>query len=68
MFQDINEINELQNIYFDQITSLVHEAKGMDNGPRLSSKLLSMQDFTSNKILQKILTDEVRHVAYGVEW
>jgi len=40
----------------------------MDSGPRLLTKLRSMQDSVSEKIMQKILYDEEKHVAYGIKW
>jgi len=40
----------------------------MDSGPRLLVKLKSMQDKESEKILEKILSDEETHVASGIKW
>ena len=42
------------------IISLVQEARGLDAGPKLISKLQSLQDKKSAKIIQIIVDDEVK--------
>ena len=58
----------MRSLFELKITSLVHEARGIDSGPRLLNKLISMQDKSSEVIMRKILNDEIKHVACGVKW
>jgi uncharacterized ferritin-like protein (DUF455 family) len=50
------------------IISLVQEARGLDAGPRLVSKLKSQGDTKSAAIIEKIVSDEVKHVQIGLKW
>lgn len=50
------------------IVPLVQEARGLDAGPRLISRLVGAADVPSSKVIQKICEEEVLHVGIGVKW
>lgn len=50
------------------ITTLFHEARGIDAGPRLLAKMRSFQDPKTEECLKIILRDEEKHVAVGIKW
>jgi len=47
---------------------LVQEARGLDAGPRLVSRLHGMKDGESARIIDVIATEEVDHVRIGMRW
>ncbi|MEP3278674.1 MAG: ferritin-like domain-containing protein [Stappiaceae bacterium] len=50
------------------IIPLVLEARGLDITPSMIQKAESLGDFATAKILNRIYTDEKRHVAFGAKW
>lgn len=50
------------------VGQLVAEARGLDAGPRLASRLLGTGDKPSADIVHVIAEEEVRHVQIGVKW
>lgn len=50
------------------VVPCMQEARGLDAGPRLVSKLRGRCDNRSADIIQKISTEELAHVAVGVVW
>lgn len=50
------------------LTPLVQEARGLDAGPRLVTKLRSAADHPSAAIVQQIVDEEVAHVRGGLRW
>ncbi len=47
---------------------MVLEARGLDVTPETISRFQSARDEPSARILQRILTDEIRHVRAGTIW
>jgi len=50
------------------IVPMVLEARGLDVTPAMQARFAAAGDARSALILQRILSDEVRHVAAGVRW
>ncbi len=50
------------------IVPMVLEARGLDVSPATIARLEKMGDTTSARILQRIYTDEIRHVGFGSKW
>eukprot|EP00742_Colponemidia_sp_Colp-10_P011717 GILJ01013059.1.p1 GENE.GILJ01013059.1~~GILJ01013059.1.p1 ORF type:complete len:804 (+),score=82.89 GILJ01013059.1:315-2414(+) len=50
------------------ILPLVQESRGLDAGPRLVEKLLSLGDKSSAAIVKQICEEEVNHVRTGLKW
>jgi uncharacterized ferritin-like protein (DUF455 family) len=50
------------------IVPLVLEARGLDVTPAMIERLARAGDIDSAEVLQRILTDEIGHVATGVRW
>ncbi len=50
------------------IVPLVLEARGLDVTPAMIAQLASVGDITSAQVLQRILDDEIGHVAIGKVW
>lgn len=50
------------------IVPMVLEARGLDVSPATIARLDKMGDTTSARILQRIYTDEIRHVGFGSKW
>lgn len=50
------------------IVPMVLEARGLDVSPATINRLAAMGDAKSAAILQRIYTDEIRHVGYGSKW
>lgn len=50
------------------IVPMVLEARGLDVSPATIDRLAAMGDTKSAAILQRIYTDEIRHVGYGSKW
>jgi uncharacterized ferritin-like protein (DUF455 family) len=50
------------------IVPMVLEARGLDVTPQMITRLEAAKDLQSAKILERILQDEVNHVAAGVRW
>jgi uncharacterized ferritin-like protein (DUF455 family) len=50
------------------ILSLVQEARGLDASPRFIKRLRSLKDHKSADIVEKICSDEVKHVGFGMRW
>lgn len=46
----------------------MQEARGLDAGPRLVSKLVGFGDIRTSNIVAAIADEEVAHVAVGVYW
>lgn len=47
---------------------LVQEARGLDAGPRLASRLTGAGDVESAALVRTIADEELRHVRIGVKW
>jgi uncharacterized ferritin-like protein (DUF455 family) len=50
------------------VVPMVLEARGLDVSPATISRLTAAGDLTSARILQRIYTDEIRHVGIGSKW
>jgi uncharacterized ferritin-like protein (DUF455 family) len=50
------------------IVPLVLEARGLDVTPQTIARLKAAGDHGSSRILERILSDEIKHVATGVKW
>lgn len=50
------------------VVPMVLEARGLDVTPATIERALAMGDMRTARILQRILDDEVRHVAAGAKW
>lgn len=50
------------------VVPMVLEARGLDVTPQTIARFASAEDAVSTRILERILVDEVRHVATGVRW
>lgn len=50
------------------IVPMVLEARGLDVTPAMIARFEAQGDMSSARILNRILTDEVRHVAAGTKW
>ncbi len=50
------------------IIPLVQEARGLDAGPKIVKKLVSVGDVPSSKIVDMIVREEVGHVKTGMKW
>jgi uncharacterized ferritin-like protein (DUF455 family) len=50
------------------VVPMVLEARGLDVTPQTIDRFAAAGDAVSARILQRILTDEVRHVSAGVTW
>ncbi|MFM5915574.1 MAG: ferritin-like domain-containing protein [Chakrabartia godavariana] len=50
------------------IVPMVLEARGLDVSPATIARLANMGDTRSATILNRIYTDEIRHVAFGSKW
>lgn len=50
------------------IVPMVLEARGLDVSPATIQRLADMGDARSATILQRIYTDEIRHVGFGSKW
>eukprot|EP00210_Caulerpa_lentillifera_P004551 g4341.t1 len=49
------------------LVSMGQEARGLDEGPRLASRLLSLKDTSSARLVEQIAHEERAHVAVGLE-
>lgn len=50
------------------LVPMVLEARGLDVSPATIQRLANMGDERSAAILQRIYTDEIRHVGFGAKW
>ena len=50
------------------VVPLVLEARGLDVTPQMIERLRHADDIASARILTRIATDEIRHVAAGIRW
>ncbi|MFM7029410.1 MAG: ferritin-like domain-containing protein [Chakrabartia sp.] len=50
------------------IVPMVLEARGLDVSPATIARLAAMGDQRSAQILERIYTDEIRHVGFGSKW
>jgi uncharacterized ferritin-like protein (DUF455 family) len=50
------------------VVPMVLEARGLDVTPQTIDRFVAAGDHGSARILQRILTDEIRHVSSGVTW
>lgn len=50
------------------VVPMVLEARGLDVTPSLISRFEAAGDLRSGRILRRIASDEIKHVAAGVEW
>lgn len=50
------------------VVPMVLEARGLDVTPQMIVRLQAVGDHVSVRILQRIMNDEIRHVAAGTKW
>lgn len=50
------------------VVPMVQEARGLDAGPRLASRLVGLGDNRSAEIVRQIALEEKKHVQVGVRW
>ncbi|MEZ5712440.1 MAG: ferritin-like domain-containing protein [Sphingobium sp.] len=50
------------------IVPMVLEARALDITPETIKKFNDAGDFSSSRMLARIMTDEIRHVAFGTKW
>lgn len=50
------------------VVPMVLEARGLDVTPAMAARLTALGDGQSARILQRIFTDEIRHVRAGTAW
>ncbi|HEX7871512.1 MAG TPA: ferritin-like domain-containing protein [Sphingobium sp.] len=50
------------------VVPLVLEARGLDVTPQMIERLYSAGDTRSARIMARIASDEVKHVAFGIRW
>ena len=50
------------------IVPMVLEARALDITPETIKKFELAGDFSSTRLLSRIMTDEIRHVAFGTKW
>lgn len=50
------------------VVHLVHEARGLDVAPTMRARCIKAQDVLAAEMLDRNITDEVRHVNAGVRW